>query len=133
VDGRAAVEVDDLELVLERRPAHELAAGPAAGVERQRVDWPPRPLDRPRERLHALTVGQIGPHGLDCGTEPAQLLRGGVELRVLGGDEQVVAVVGELLGELEADAAGGAGDDGEGLGGHPPGLPDGSRRRTAYS
>ena len=38
MDGRAAVEVDDLQLVGERRPADELAPGAAARVEREGVE-----------------------------------------------------------------------------------------------
>src|SRR3712207_2311089 len=40
----------------------------------------------------------------------AQLPGRAGQLGVLGGDHQVEAVLGELAGELEADAAGGAGD-----------------------
>ena len=52
----------------------------------------------------------------------------------LGRDDEVVSVGCELLGELEADAAGGAGDDGEGaggVGGHGRGLPGGARDGNA--
>ena len=44
-----------------------------------------------------------------------QIARGGLEvIRVLGGDQQVKAVAGELAGEFQPDAVGAAGNDGEG-------------------
>src|SRR5205085_5022668 len=59
----------------------------------------------------------------------------GVDQRVLGGDDQVEAVGGELLGELAPDAAGGAGHEGELTCGiaHPPPLPRERKACTASS
>lgn len=57
--------------------------------------------------------GEVGLDGGDIRAAGAQAGRGGLELVVLGGDDQVEVVRGELLGELEADAAGRAGHDGE--------------------
>ena len=71
--------------------------------------------------LDPLGRGEVDLHGLHLGAEALQLGRGGGQRGVLGGDDQVEVVLGELLGQLEADAAGGTGHDGEGLG-HGRGL-----------
>lgn len=68
------------------------------------------------ELIDALGRGEVHLHRLDART-PVDLPGGGRDGLVLGGEDQVEAVGGELLGELEADAARGPGDDGEGAGG----------------
>ena len=71
----------------------------AAGRVEQLVDALRRWRDRPRPTRTST------PSSLSA--------RRGVDERRVGGDEQVVAVRGGELGELEADAARRAGDDGE--------------------
>ena len=85
-----------------------------AGVEGERVDGPPRPLDAGVEGLDAVVGGEVGADRVDARAERLDLAGGAIELGVLGAEDEVEPVLGELLGELEADAAGAAGDDGEG-------------------
>src|SRR4051812_42718167 len=134
VDGRAHVEVDDPQLVRGARAVGELAAGADAGVERDRVDRAAGGLDAALELLDPGLRGEVDLNRLDVRAEALELACGAGELGVLRGDDEVVAVGGELLGQFEADAARGAGDDGErarGGGGHGGGLPDGARERNA--
>ena len=136
MDGGAAVEVDDLELVGQRRAADERAARATARVERQGGDRPAERPDRGGQPLHAGGGGEVGLHGLDRGAALRELAGGGRDLAVFGGDHQVEVVLGELLGQLEADAARGAGHDGQGLDGGRshvvalPGRRPGDARRT---
>jgi hypothetical protein len=52
---------------------------------------------------HAVFGGEIDLHGLDAGAGGLRVALGRGQLIVLGGDDQIEAVFGELLGELEAD------------------------------
>src|SRR5918998_4857149 len=56
---------------------------------------------------------KIGLHGFDRDAEGAKVLGGLVNLCLVGRDDEIIAVLGTKLGELVADARGGAGDDGE--------------------
>ncbi len=108
------VEPDHLQLVLELGLADEVAADADAGVGRQHVDWSAEPGKMVVEHLRPIEGRQVHREGLDLadagGTEPAQRLgRLAQVVGVLGGYDQVVTVLGELAGELEADAAGAAG------------------------
>ena len=60
-----------------------------------------------------MVVAQVRLHLVDGRAAAAELLRGGAEAGVLGVDDQIEPVVDELTGELETDAAGGTGDEGE--------------------
>ena len=57
------------------------------------------------ELIDARAAGEVDPHRLDLDAPRCELAGGVGELVVLGCDDQVVAVVGELLRELESDAA----------------------------
>ena len=126
--GRAAVDVDDVELLLEV-DLHEGAAGADAGVQGGRVEPPPGLLDPPPQLLDPVGRREVHADGLDprapsdCSSATAA-----VEPLVLGGDDQVEAVLGALLGELPADAARGPGDESEVAGVHGGGLPSRSPR-----
>jgi hypothetical protein len=67
--------------------------------------------------LRPISRSEVDLELVDRGAEPAQLGRGAGECVVLGRDEEVEAVLGELLGELAAAAARGARHDGIGAGG----------------
>jgi hypothetical protein len=64
-----------------------------------------------------LVRGEIRAEGDDVvAAVPPQVGGGLLDAGVLGCDQQVVAVLGELLGQLEADPAGRAGHHGEFVG-----------------
>ena len=65
--------------------------------------------------MDAVGGAQVGLHLLHRRAAAAELLRGGREAGVLGSHDEVEAVVGELARQLEADAAGGTGDEREWL------------------
>jgi hypothetical protein len=95
---------------------------PVAGIGEQGRDGPA--FDGRVEPIDAVGGGEIGDHRFDRGARRTQLGRCLFERRVIGGDQQVVAVRDAELGKLEADSAGGSGDDGKrtSLNGHvrPP-------------
>jgi hypothetical protein len=111
VHGAAHVEVDEPQLVLEPRVGRKRAAGADAGVERDGVHRSPGRRDAPVELVDTPVAGEVDLHRLDADAVLGELAGGGVDRLVLGGDDEVV--LGELPGKLEADAARGAGDDGE--------------------
>ena len=78
----------------------------AAGLEANRLD----PLV---EADDLLLPGEVEAGALDAGGELVQLPLGLLDLRVLGGDEEVESFLREDLGELEPDPARGAGYDRE--------------------
>src|SRR4051812_30461004 len=112
VDGRAAVEVDDAQVLLEVAVG-ERAALTDPGVECGRRE---RPVARGHPRpqlLDGAGTGEVDLDRLDGGPAALEVGGGLQQLAVLGSDHEVVAVVGELPGELEADPGRGAGDEGE--------------------
>ena len=108
--GRADVEVDDLQFVLELGVGREGSAGAPAGVQRGRRERSRAGAHLAVQLVDAGLGGEVDLDCLDAGPGGLSSLFGGLQAIVLGGDDQVKAVVGELLGELEPDAAGGAGD-----------------------
>src|ERR1044071_7178197 len=114
MDRRGHVDVDDVELVAQARVAGEVAAGAPAGVERDRLHRPIEPGDVLVEVLDTGERGEIDLNGLDVRLAVPAKRRGRVvDARVLGRDQQVEPVFGELPGQFQPDAAGGAGDDRE--------------------
>src|SRR4051812_190168 len=113
VDGGTAVEIDDPQLVVQRRVGGERAARADAGVERGGGQWPSLRTHAGVELIDAAVAREVDLDGLHGGAEPLELGRGGTDVVVLRGDDEVEAVLGELLGELPADPAGGPGDKGE--------------------
>ena len=115
-----------------RRGVQHLAAHRAAGVVHQHVQ-PPESLDRLRD--HPIDVVLPGDVGVDAQHVAAGRLHlGGRLLRPLGlqgGDDDLAAGGGELLGDHAAQAAGTTGDEGdfvlpEGHGDRGPALQVGS-------
>src|SRR5690606_24443891 len=101
----------ELEVVVERGLDEPTTDGDPC-VEDQRVDVPvAHCLD---EVLHAVIGGQVRLDSLDGELRDVELHLG--HGRVLGAEQQVVALLGEHVGNLPPDPARGAGDDGEGAG-----------------
>jgi len=109
VDRSRDVQVDQVEVVLERRLV-EASAHTDAGVDCSRVHGPAHEANTVVQRLHTGRCGQVCLDRLDIGSSRTQFGCGGVYPLVLSGDDEVEAVLGEHTGELEADAARGAGD-----------------------
>jgi len=84
VHGRAHVEVDDAQLVVQVGARGERAARVDAGVERDRVDRAPGGADARGELLHALGGREVGLDGVDGPAVPLELRGGGAQLAVLG-------------------------------------------------
>ena len=100
-----------------RRPVvevlvEEALAEPAAGIGQQRIDRPA--AGGGIELVDAFRRREIGLHRIDLprrsSAQPGSRL---LDLRLVGGDQQVEAVLARILGEFEADAGGSAGDDGK--------------------
>ena len=105
------VEIHDAQLVMEVRPAGEGAARADPGVQRDCVGRPSRVLHPAVQLVDALVGAEVDLDGLDGGAEPFELADGVLQLRVLGSDDEVELVGGELLGQLAPDPGRRAGDD----------------------
>ena len=81
---------------------------------------------RVEQLIDAGGVGEVGLDRANLDAEPLER-RGGIDQRRVGRDEQIIAVRGGELGDLEADAARRAGDDGELTLGHGLGSIPGLR------
>ena len=102
----------------------EAALEPEAGVVDQQVDRPrlrrragPRPSAIPR------AVGQVGDQHLArdaVRSRDSSSASASQPVLVAGDQDEVVAALGETLGEDAPDAGGGAGDEGDGAGGGWP-------------
>jgi hypothetical protein len=100
-------------LLVRQRHVQERAAVADTGVERDRGHIPAGGRDRLQQPLDAAKGGQVGPHRLDVRPGRGEIVDGGHQLAVFGGDDHVEAVGGELTGQLTADTARCAGDDGK--------------------
>ena len=113
IDRAGDVGVDDVpdlfEILVEKRFAET-----AAGIGEQRIDR--SAVERAVEPVDAFGRGQVGLDRLDLHAFVCRsIARGFVDLRLVGGDDEIEAMLRALLGELEADAGRGAGDDGKAL------------------
>jgi hypothetical protein len=103
--GGAHIEIDQPELVGEVGVGREGAAGADAGIQRDRVDRAAVRVDASVELVQAIVGSQVGSHSLDAHALVLKLSCRVLDVVVLRHDEQVEPVLGELPGELEADAA----------------------------
>ena len=110
VDRAGDVGVDDM-ADLREVLVEEGAAEPVAGVGEKRLDGPS--ADGGIEAVHTLQGREVGLHRLHPGAQGAKVPRGIVDFRLVGGDDEIEAVLGADTGEFVADAGGGAGNDGE--------------------
>ena len=85
------------------RPRPALASRAATG----------RPSIAPVKRVDAIDGREIGLNRLHLGLADAKLVRGLFDLRFVGRDDQIEAMLGALPCELKADAGRGTGHDGE--------------------
>lgn len=108
----ADVQVEQA-LLVRQRHVDERAAVADAGVERDGVHLPAGGRDRLQQPLNAGEGGQVGPHRLDLRPGSRQIFDGRHQPAVLGGDDHVETVGGELTGQLTADTARCAGNDGK--------------------
>jgi hypothetical protein len=124
-----------LEVGLDEGPVHS-----DAGVDDERVDRHAPRLHPGDQLLDALVGGEVGAHGRDVVVAAAQADGSTVDVGVLGGDHQVEVVVGQLVGQRQADAARGTGHHRQRMGrrgrhgssvrrGHAP-LPEVTRRHA---
>ncbi len=104
------VGVDDVPRLAERL-VEEAVAQSVARVGDQQVDRPAG--DRQHQLVDAERGRQVGLDGIDVGAQRAQRRSRFLERPLVGGDDQVMAVLRGQPGELAADAGRGAGDDGE--------------------
>jgi hypothetical protein len=115
VHGGAYVHVDQPELVLEigllDLLRDERPAGADARVQGERVD---RAADALHELLHAVLGGEIHLDRVRRHAGRANAVGDRADVIVFSRDDHVELRRGEQLGKLEADAAGGTGDDGQG-------------------
>jgi hypothetical protein len=105
-------------------------ADPDPGVVDQHVQAP-EAVAVPADHLDdALLVGHVGGDRLDLVALGAQRLGGLLErVGLAGRDRERVALLGQQLGDGEADAPGGTGDEGSAIGhGGGPYVTAGSRR-----
>src|SRR5262249_222281 len=72
------------------------------------------------ESLHSLAGGEVGLDGVDLGSEAAKVLRRLLDLRLVGGDQEVEAVLRAAVGELETDAGRSPRDNGQPTSLRPP-------------
>ena len=112
--GAPHIDVDHRQLALEVGFG-ERAAQAEAGIDAERINWPASGADCCMQRSDLILAAQVtGPagYGAPTGGKPA----GGLAqvCLILGGDQDVKAIGEELAGQLEANAIGTAGDDGEG-------------------
>jgi hypothetical protein len=98
------VDRDEPELVFQV-VVDERAAKADADVERSGIHGPPQVFDEPPEPFHAIVGARVGLIGVSLHAFGAELLCGLVNAIALSRDGDVEAVVGELLGQLQADAA----------------------------
>jgi len=110
VDGARDVGVDDVADVPEIL-VEEGFAEPVAGIRQKRIH--PASSRGCVELVDAVKRREVGLDRLRLHAERAKLLRGLRDLRLVGRDDEVEAVLGANFGELIADAGGGAGDDRE--------------------
>jgi hypothetical protein len=82
-------------------------------VERGRVQRTAGALHGGGEPLDVFAFREVDAHRGDGRPHAAEFLHGVVEFDVLGRDDQVEAVLGELFCQLTADAAGRTGDESE--------------------
>ena len=101
--GRAHVEIDQLELVVQIGVGGERAAGADAGVQREHVDRRARSSDAV-ELVDARVGARSTWTGSSSRAETLQLGRDVDDPGVLGGDDQIEVVRRELLCELISDA-----------------------------
>ena len=109
----------DLDVVVE-----EAVLEPEAGVVDQQVDRTRRVGDAGLDGGELVAVGEVGDHHLDVHAVLAAQLGGDLleAVAVARHQDEVVAAGGELLGEGQPDARGGAGDQG-GASRHAPSIP----------
>jgi hypothetical protein len=110
VNGRAHVQLDQVQLVGQVGFGGERTACTDAGIEREDVDRAASVLDVAIELDHPSLGGEVDAVSLHLGAGRFQTLLGGGQLRVLGRDQEVEAFFTEDPCQLEADAAGGPGD-----------------------
>jgi len=109
-DRAGDVGVDDVEDVVEVL-VEERVAEAVACVGEERVDG--GSLHGRDEAPDAFEPREVGLDGVDADAQAAELLRRLRDLRPVGGDEQVEAVLCALAREVVADSGRRAGDDGE--------------------
>ena len=90
----------------------EMWAQTPPGIRQQRIDL--SPVRCRIEFVDAFLGCQVGLHGFYRGAIPTQPTGGLLDLRFVRGDQNVVAVLDAFTRQLEPDAGGGAGYDGEG-------------------
>ena len=102
-----------------------------AGIGEKRID---RPAFGSRiELVDALRRGKVDLDRLDRGAERLEFLGCVVDGGPVGGDQQIVAVLGAELGKFISDAGRGSGDDGERFGvSGMVALSAGSRNSTGH-
>src|ERR687890_312067 len=98
------VDRDEPELVFQV-VIDERASEADAHVERSGIYGTPQVLDESPESFHAIVGARVGLIGVSLYAFGAERLGGLVNAIALSGDGDVEAVIGELLGQLEADAA----------------------------
>jgi hypothetical protein len=112
VHGARDVEVDDGEL-LAQVGVDEASVDADPCIESGGGERTPDVLQPPEKVFDPLGGGEVRLDGDHLGSEVPELGRGSLDLRVLGGDQEVEVVPRELACERAADAAGRSRDEGE--------------------
>ena len=113
VHGGHHIELDQCHLVFQARLADEGAAQADPGVEHHDVQRAALATQEAKGLFHTHGGAQVGRMAPDLDPQGTQFALGGVQPVAAGDQQQIMAVAGQLLGQFEADAAGGTGDGGQ--------------------